>query len=178
MNAYVTLMFVGFTFLLGSVCCADQAKTSGLNGASNANESARPKARCETPYRAIRLIEDPSTHLRWMLLKDLRHPTAPAMLVPVPNSSACIVHDGEDRGAVESIFFRPPAVPVIRGGEKLIVEEHSSAADAQLEGTALGPAAMGEAFRVRLKKSGKILSVVADGPGRATMLAGRSEVGW
>lgn len=178
MNAHFTPVLFGLTFLLGPVCCGDEAKGAGLNGVSSARVSAQPQAPCETPNRAIRWIDDPATHLRWILLKDPRHPAAPAVLAPMQSNSGCVLRSGENRVAVESNCFSQPAIPLIHGGETLIVEQHSAAADAQLEGTALGPAAIGEALRVRLKKSGKILSVIADGPGHATMPAGGSQVRW
>jgi len=59
--------------------------------------------------------------------------------------------------------------PVIRAGDRLMVEQSTAKADIQLEGIALSPAAAGELFRVRLQMSGKVVRTVALGPGRAVL---------
>jgi len=69
----------------------------------------------------------------------------------------------------------PPAlpVPVLRAGERLMVEEHTPIVEAHLEAVALGSAAVGEEFDVRLRVGGKVLRAVALGPGRAELQAER-----
>ncbi len=63
--------------------------------------------------------------------------------------------------------------PVIRAGDRLIVEEHTAVVDAALEAVRLNPAALGSTFKVRLKIGGKVLRAVALGPGRAALAAER-----
>jgi len=58
--------------------------------------------------------------------------------------------------------------PVIRAGDRLMVEESSAVFDLRLEGIALSPAALGAPLRVRLVVSGKVVRAVALGPGHAT----------
>jgi len=60
-------------------------------------------------------------------------------------------------------------VLVIHGGDKIIVEEHTTVVDARLEAVALGPAAQGNAFRVRLNIGGKVILAVATAPGQAVV---------
>jgi flagella basal body P-ring formation protein FlgA len=57
--------------------------------------------------------------------------------------------------------------PVIRSGDRLVVEESSAVVEARLEAVALGPAAEGAEFRVRLAIGGKVVLAVALGPGHA-----------
>ena len=51
----------------------------------------------------------------------------------------------------------------------VIVEEHTAVVEARLEAMALGPAAVGGAFRARLRMGGKVVRAVALGPGRAVL---------
>ena len=64
-----------------------------------------------------------------------------------------------------------PLLPVIRAGDRLIVEEHTAVVEARLEAVALGPAASGSPFQVRLTIGGKVVRAVALGPGRAAFAA-------
>jgi hypothetical protein len=61
-------------------------------------------------------------------------------------------------------------IPVIRAGDRLIVEEHTAVVDAVLEARALNPAAAGAPLDVRLTMGGNVVRVVAVGPGRAALL--------
>jgi hypothetical protein len=61
--------------------------------------------------------------------------------------------------------------PVIRAGERLIVEESTPVVEARLEAVSLGPAAVGSPLDVRLKVGGKVVRAVALGPGRAALRA-------
>jgi flagella basal body P-ring formation protein FlgA len=49
-----------------------------------------------------------------------------------------------------------------------MIEEHTAIADVQLEAVALSPAMVGAAFKVRLTVGGKVMRVMALGPGHAT----------
>jgi flagella basal body P-ring formation protein FlgA len=61
--------------------------------------------------------------------------------------------------------------PVIRAGERLIVEESTAVVDARLEAVALGPAAIGSPLNVKLAIGGKVVRAVALAPGRAAFQA-------
>jgi flagella basal body P-ring formation protein FlgA len=60
-------------------------------------------------------------------------------------------------------------LPVIRAGDRLIVEEHTARVDVVLEARALNPAAAGSAFDVRLAIGGNRVRAIALGPGRAAL---------
>jgi hypothetical protein len=62
-------------------------------------------------------------------------------------------------------------IPVIRVGDRLIVEEHTAVVDAVLEARALNPAAVGAPLDVRLTIGGNVVRVVALGSGRAALVA-------
>jgi flagella basal body P-ring formation protein FlgA len=63
-------------------------------------------------------------------------------------------------------------IPVIRSGDRLIVEEHTARVDAVLEARAMNPAAVGGALDVRLTIGGVVVRAVALGPGRAAFQTG------
>jgi flagella basal body P-ring formation protein FlgA len=65
--------------------------------------------------------------------------------------------------------------PVIHAGEALVLEEHTEVADARLEAVALESAVIGAKFRARLRIGGKVVRVVAQAAGRAS-IAPESEV--
>ena len=111
-------------------------------------------------------IDDPHTGDRWLLLRNDHVPGGPGRLVLVAaprNSSgnATLRKAGQAR---EARFL-----PVIRTGDRLIVEEHTARVDAVLEARALNPAAPGSAFNVRLMIGGNVVRAIALGPGRAAL---------
>jgi hypothetical protein len=110
-------------------------------------------------YAQLRAFEDPSTHLRWVLLKDLDHPAAPRILSQAHGTTS----------------IGPARAPAIRSGDLVIITQHTPVADGWMQGTALQDAGVAEVLRVRLKSNAHILTVIADGPGRATMQADNVE---
>jgi hypothetical protein len=112
----------------------------------------------------VREIDDPNNGDRWLLSRNDRYPGGPGRLV------LAAVHRNEFGGAPSRAVSQAGAAafnPVIRVGDRLIVEEHTARVDATLEALALGPAAAGSAFDVRLKMGGKVVRAVALAPGRA-----------
>jgi hypothetical protein len=63
------------------------------------------------------------------------------------------------------------AVPVIRAGDRIVVEEHTDVVDAVLEAVALGPAVEQGPLDVRLRIGGRVVRVVALAPGRARLFS-------
>ena len=61
--------------------------------------------------------------------------------------------------------------PLIRSGDRLVIEENSAVVEARLEAVALGPAAVGAEFKARLAIGGRVVRAVALGPGRASFVA-------
>jgi hypothetical protein len=116
-----------------------------------------------------REIADPNTGNRWVLLRDDGHPGGPGRLMLAGISTNA---DGNNQpGQSRKPDSRPvsASAPVIRAGDRLIVEEYSAIVEARLEAQALGTAAPGSAFRARLAIGGKVVRVVALGPGRAAL---------
>lgn len=123
----------------------------------------------ETRYHALREIEDPSTHERWLLIRDLHHSAGPALLVRQSQISGCtfLASGTMNSGSGFEVRMRP--LPVIHAGDRVILSEHTKISDAELEATALEPAALGDLVRVRLKFSGFTLLAIAAAQGRATL---------
>jgi hypothetical protein len=122
----------------------------------------------------VREIDDPHTGDRWLLFRDNENPGGPGRLVRVEAGYA-------GRYLVSSALLpvnqpvalnpaEPPALPVIRTGDALTVEENTPVVEAHLEAVAMGPAAVGARLQVRLKIGGKVLRAVALAQGRAALL--------
>lgn len=117
---------------------------------------------------AFREIDDPHSGMRWLVVRDAEHPGGPGRVVPL---------GAGERG---DLPLRAPklraaklaaAAPVIRAGDRIVVEEHTDVVDAALEAVALGPAVEQGALNVRLKIGGRVVRVVAVAPGRARLAA-------
>ncbi|MGO8758880.1 MAG: hypothetical protein ACLQG3_12225 [Terracidiphilus sp.] len=127
----------------------------------------RPSAR-ESSSEVIREIDDPSSGDRWLLMRSDRSAGGPGRLVRIEET--------ENRTSRESAGARPadnePAArpAVIRAGDSVIVEEHTTVVDARLEAMALSSAAAGKEFKVRLKIGGKVIRVIAVEAGLATIV--------
>lgn len=115
-----------------------------------------------------REIDDPSTGEHWLLLRNREFPGGPGRLVRVAASGNRA--DGASGALTGQLAAEAtPALPVIRSGDRVIVEEHTAVVDAVLEARALKPAAVGAAFEVRLTIGGRVVRVVALGAGRAAL---------
>jgi len=130
--------------------------------------SAPASVEGQAPEKILREIDDPHTGDRWLLVRNGECPGGPGRLMRVTarrykSGGAALRVAGQPEDAV----FQP----VIRAGDRLIVEEHSARVDAVLEARALNPAAAGTALDVRLAIGGKVVRVVALGPGRAALQA-------
>ncbi len=112
----------------------------------------------------VREIDDPNTGARWLLMRNDQHPSGPGRLV--------LAAGGRNRPAISASMAAGQGsevrvLPVIRTGDRLVVEEHTPVVDAVLDAQALNPAMRGETFNVRLTIGGKVMRAVALGPGRA-----------
>ena len=118
---------------------------------------------------AVREIDDPHTGDRWLLVRATDHPGAPGRMVlvsgPGQGERAVSARIPDSTSLVNFASFRP----VIRGGDRVVVEESTPLVEARLEGVALGPAAAGAPIHVRLKLNGGVVKAVALGPGRAAL---------
>jgi hypothetical protein len=103
----------------------------------------------------LREIDDPHNGDRWLLTRNADNPAGPGMLVRVSGARL-----GPQRaGLSEDSQAAAPALPVIRAGDRLIVEED----------TAMNPAAAGSVLNVRLAIGGRVMRAVALAPGRAAL---------
>lgn len=119
----------------------------------------------------VREIDDPHTGARWLLMRDRNHPAGPGRLVLIATANRQ-AGQNEPGGAIspastEMVLPRP----IIRAGDRLVVEENTAVIEARLEAVALGPATLGSVFDVRLKMGGKVARAVAMAPGRAAFQA-------
>jgi hypothetical protein len=119
----------------------------------------------------VREIDDPRNGDRWLLIENESHPGGPGRLVladarggPGDASEA-----NETRATKQATREADTLPPVIRAGERVVVEEHTAMVEAHLEAVAMAPAWVGSAFNVRLSIGGRIVRVVAEGPGRAIL---------
>jgi hypothetical protein len=109
-------------------------------------------------------IRDPATGDCWLLERNPAAPGGPGRLVriaagePMPRQAAKAGRQKEKAS--------PPA---IRAGDRVVVEEHTAAMDAELEGVALNGARSGSMLRVRLKIGGRVVNAVALAAGRAAI---------
>jgi len=160
---------VACSLLVLGAALAVSAQRPGASG--GANPSARLLHPSSAPVAAvargevIREIDDPHTGARWLLVRNEEHPGGPGRLVLVGGQG------NESGGASRQTEAEEARLrPVIRTGDRLVVEEHTARVDAALEARALGPAASGGGFNARLAIGGRVVRAVALGPGRAAFL--------
>jgi hypothetical protein len=119
----------------------------------------------------LREIVDPATGDHWWLVRDPARPGAPGRLLlvsgPAKAGSAQSVADLNQSALPPVTSFKP----IIRGGDKVVVEETTPVLEARFEGIALEPAAEGAELNVRLKVSGGVVRAVAMGPGRVVIIS-------
>ena len=119
----------------------------------------------------VRAIDDPYTGNHWLLERDPNHPGGPGRLVLLPRTTSADGHNDESKdGKAPGVTLAAALAaltPVIRSGDRLVVEETTAVVEARLEAVALGPAVQGADFEVRLQIGGKVVRAVALGPGRA-----------
>jgi hypothetical protein len=118
-----------------------------------------------TAAAVVRVIDDPHSGERWLLLQDEGHPGGPGRLVLAAGR-----REGSSSGPVSRVEKpdRVPVLPVIHAGDRLVVEEHTAIAEARLEAVAMGPATTGSTLSVRLKIGGRVVRARALASGRAT----------
>ncbi len=123
------------------------------------------------PGRLVRVIEDPNLGDHWLLCRSLDHPGGPGRLLQVAANRVARMNKlaGSAR-AVEAVAFNDAAMPAIRAGDWVVVEENSAVAQARLGAVALESATIGSAFHARMEIGGRVLRVVAVGSGRAVFL--------
>jgi hypothetical protein len=102
------------------------------------------------------------------VVKDIEHPGGPGRLVPLEAGRHA---DAPLRGTNFTAPKLAGSAPVIRAGDRIVVEEHTDVVDAVLEAVALGPAVEQGPLDARLRIGGRVVRVVALAPGRARLTA-------
>jgi hypothetical protein len=128
------------------------------------------QSRFEAGYRALRELEDPATHQHWLLIRDRNRATGPALFVKQGPHSACAFLTLEEDIRRPEFQLPVRSMPVIRAGDQILLLEHTTVSDAELEATALEAAAAGAALRVRIKFGGLTVRAIAVAPGQATLV--------
>lgn len=119
----------------------------------------------------VREIDDPHSGARWLLMRDHNHPAGPGRLILVATANRQ-AGQGEPVGSLSPVKTEMIRIrPIIRAGDRLVVEENTALIEARLEAVALGPATLGSTFDVRLKMGGKVARAIALAPGRAAFHA-------
>ncbi|HUX45256.1 MAG TPA: hypothetical protein VMV57_10940 [Terracidiphilus sp.] len=127
------------------------------------------------PLRAVREINDPACGTRWFLVPDAAHPGGPGKLVlrRIVLSSTKVREAKGLSGAFPADTANGPIVPppavIIRGGDRLIVEQSSAVLEARFSAVALEPAVRGQLLQARLDVDGKAVWVQALSPGHASL---------
>lgn len=153
-----------------SITIAAATFTAGLTAAAGRLVSGAAPARqmialLSSPSNVVREIVDPATGDRWLLEDDPASPGGPGRLVRVADEK-----NGGPQAATSQGHNEKASPPrVVRAGDRVLVEEHTTVMDARLEGVALSGARSGATLRVRLKIGGRIVSAVALGPGRVVI---------
>jgi hypothetical protein len=149
------------SFILLIVFCA--ASTWAQDGVAS-----EPRTIADTsPSRVIR---DPHTSMCWLLERNPARRSGPGRMVLLGEQEALDLESARIAKKVAEMK-KEKASPVIRSGDRVVVEENSVAVEARLEAVALASAIEGAEFRVRLAIGGHILRVVAIAPGRAVVTA-------
>lgn len=150
-----------------------QAAHSSASGPRSLAASQQPVRTPAVPDSAIiREIDDPHNGDRWLLVDDPSHPGGPGLLVLASSArmNPSDGMDGQDRmNPRKAGLEAETTAPIIRGGDRVIVEENTPVVEARLDAVAMGPAQAGSPFNARLSIGGKVVRAVAVELGRAVL---------
>ncbi len=168
------LCWMGLTLSVAAVSLAGGQSVSRLpsEGLQAAPQGATPSGEADQATQEIvREIEDWHFGDRWVLPRNIDHPAGPGRLVLI--SVARVERSSRVYKSTQFVREREygtaSLLPIIRAGDRVIVEDHTKIADARLEAVALGAAAAGSALTVRLKIGGRSVRVIAEAPGQALL---------
>jgi hypothetical protein len=161
-------LILSLLMLATSVPAMAQKAVPSLSGVENVDpRRIEPGIEKTAAQRKMfREITDSNSGARWILWSDPAHPGGPGYLAPAPREAGTeALKNSTDRSDLNVAI----AAPCIHVGDKIVVEEHTAAADVTLQAMAMEPAGMGSSFQARLRFGGKVVGAVALGPGRATL---------
>jgi hypothetical protein len=155
-------------FMAVQAACAQTPAASGPVAQDLLSSPGLAPVQSLAQEKILREIDDLQNGNRWLLVRNGKLPGGPGRLVQVA------AYRKKSGGAALQIADQPGNAalqPVIRAGDRLIIEEHTARVDAVLEACALNQAAPGSVFNARLAIGGKVVQAVALGPGRAALQA-------
>ena len=117
--------------------------------------------------RVIRVVRDPHNGMRWLLERGTRNPGGPGRMILLSDGNKSQVELSKSSDVKDHVAQRP----VIRSGDRLVVEERSPLIEARLEAISLGAAVPGAEFNARLAIGGKVVRAIAIEAGRAAFAA-------
>ena len=165
------LVTATFTVCLALAACAQGAMQASKVGSCHARNLA---PRVMKGFRVVRVIEDPGSHLHWLIEQNIERPDWPARAIQVPDElsrrdyMSCHSDEAEKQGSDQSS-------PVVHAGDALLIVEDSPAFRAYLEGVALNNGESGGSISARLRIGGKVVAAVVTAPGRAVLDDSRIE---
>jgi hypothetical protein len=120
---------------------------------------------------AVSEKDDSWTGDRWLLVPNPAHPEGPGRWVRAAGFSLSHEPAHPTGSAAEKMLARDAAQPlVIHPGDRVVLEEHSTVADACLEAVALSAAASGGELKARLEIGGRMVRALALGHGRVVLV--------
>lgn len=159
------VVFSAVLSILPLVAQSGRGASAAAQGAAKAENPA-----ANGPMEAVRTIADPATGDCWLLEPNLRHPEGPGRLVRKgPGDPSCHWTAGE-LGARPTRAGKRAGMPVVRAGERIVVEEKTPVVDVRLETVAMEPGWTGMVVRVRPRTGGRVLQAMILGPGRARLV--------
>ena len=149
----ITIAYALFAVLQTSSAGA-QAAPNG-NGASSVLgcETGISAVANRTEARAMRIIEDPATHRRWVLERNSDHPAGPGLLIPVRGDGSCCFCSIEETPSRRTGF---QIQPIVHAGDALVLVEDARNWHAEMEAVALSYGSPGDSIMVRLRIGGKV----------------------
>lgn len=191
-----------FALLISSALCIKAQQTGTVAEAEHPgiialSNSSQNKVRSS---EILRVINDPGGHAIWLLSTDPVYPSGPGRLERIPLTSTPhrtlaeesptprvdevnwqITNSGSlasSPSELASVAPAPNLTPVIRAGDRIIIEQHSAILDSTLAAIALGPARLGAQFDARLVVGGKHLHAIALASGRAIIASEQERSGF
>jgi hypothetical protein len=117
-------------------------------------------------FRAMRLIEDPGTHRRWLVERNVDHPAWPALLTAIEGDHSCCVCPGAQRETPKKRSGLQVSLPTIHAGDALVVVEDARAWHSEFEAVALSHGSPGDSIMVRLRIGGSVTLATVVSRGR------------
>jgi len=139
-------------------------------------QAAVAAAEVQPSGEMVRALFDPGTGNCWVLKREEGLPGGPGRWVRTGSmGDACRAADrGADAaGARQARGSTSKGPPLIRAGERMVVEEKTAVLEVRLEAVALEPGWPGAEIGVRLAIGGKRVRAMVLGPGRARLLPGK-----